>query len=103
LLDDDWKPNVKPLNSAYKIFSAKKTEPEFTNYAKIKDEPTFIATLDYIFYSHHEELLSVRDVKKLPNRVELEVGVEEGGGGVPLPNKYEPSDHLLLSATFKLL
>jgi hypothetical protein len=48
-------------------------------------------------------LLSVRDAKKLPNRVELEVGVEEGGGGVPLPNKYEPSDHLLLSATFKLL
>lgn len=61
-------------------------EPDFTNYAKVQEQPVFIATLDYIFQS---EGWSVDAVENLPNRDSI-VG--------PLPNKDEPSDHLLISA-----
>jgi 2',5'-phosphodiesterase len=86
---------VSPLKSAY--FTKYGREPDFTNYAKVKEDPTFIDTLDYIFYSSSEVggggSVEVKDVLALPNR-ELVPG--------PLPNDDEPSDHLLMAADFVL-
>jgi 2',5'-phosphodiesterase len=56
----------------------------------VKDEPTFIDTLDYIFLSPE---WAVTAVEELPHR-SLVAG--------PLPNQQEPSDHLLLATTLKL-
>lgn len=86
---DSWLPEVKPaFKSAY--VSANGKEPDFTNYAKIKDDPTFIETLDYIF---HCNKWTVQKVKNLKHRDEV-VG--------PLPNEDEPSDHVLISAEMSL-
>ena len=72
------------MRSAYVLKN--KVEPEFTNYAKTKDDPPFIGTLDYIFLSSHWK---VNRVKSLPTL--------QGFQG-PLPTENEPSDHLLISA-----
>ncbi len=66
------------------------TEPDFTNYARIREDPVFIATLDYIFHSNQ---WSVDAVEDLPHRDTVEG---------PLPNKDEPSDHILISAEMSL-
>ncbi len=67
-------------------------EPDFTNYARIKEDDPFIDTLDYIFLS---EEWKVKGVKELPHR--------DGSGG-PFPNldKGEPSDHILIAANLEL-
>ena len=67
-------------------------EPEFTNFAQIRDDPVFQETLDYIFLSPGVEVTSV-----LPLRTRAET---EGQG--PYPSKEEPSDHVLLGATLKI-
>ena len=85
---DDWKPDLPiAMKSAYREHLGK--EPDFTNYAKVLEKPTFVDTLDYLFYAG--DSLQVVDVLPLPHRDEV-VG--------PLPNDDEPSDHLLLAATF---
>ena len=66
-------------------------EPDFTNYAKIKDHEPFIDTLDYIFVT---ENIEVRDVLPLKHRDEVTDG--------PYPSKNEPSDHVMLSADLGL-
>jgi 2',5'-phosphodiesterase len=38
-----------PMRSAYAVKNG--SEPNFTNFAQIKDDPQFIDTLDYIFVS----------------------------------------------------
>ena len=76
------------MRSAYKENNGK--EPEFTNYAKVKDDEPFIGTLDYIFLSEHWK---VNAVDPLPKLTDLEG---------PLPLEEEPSDHLLVSATISL-
>jgi 2',5'-phosphodiesterase len=78
-----------PLKSAYA--TANGAEPDFTNYAKVQDQETFIETLDYLFYSPGWEVKSVKD---LPPRGEVPG---------PLPNEAEPSDHILISAEMSLL
>ncbi len=85
---DNWEPTLTPLRSAYAVSSGQ--EPDFTNYAKIQDQETFIETLDYIFLSKE---WGVASVAPLPHR-SVVVG--------PLPNEGEPSDHILLSATLTL-
>jgi hypothetical protein len=87
--DDDWQPTIRALRSAYRECNGQ--EPDFTNYAKVQEEPVFIETLDYIFHSPH---WSVQSVTQLPDRDSL---------SGPLPNHSEPSDHLLLSATMEVL
>ena len=87
-VDDDWKLTVTPLQSAYKLCNG--NEPDFTNYAQVKNDPVFIATLDYIFLSRH---WSVSSVTPLPHRMDVRG---------PLPNEQEPSDHILLAAELKL-
>ncbi|KNC78143.1 hypothetical protein SARC_09413 [Sphaeroforma arctica JP610] len=77
-----------PMRSSYAAVNG--CEPNFTNYAKVKQEPTFIETLDYIFYSKGIEAESV---VKLPHRDAVEG---------PLPNGEEPSDHILIGAKLNI-
>jgi hypothetical protein len=86
---DSWTPEVKPpLSSAY--VTKEGAEPDFTNYAKVQEDPTFIETLDYIF---HSKGWQVDSVLPLPHRDTV---------AGPLPNKDEPSDHILISARMSL-
>ncbi len=91
---DNWRPVCSPMRSAYASASSNRNdqtkEPDFTNFAKTKESPTFISTLDYIFLSPE---WIIRDTLCLPHRDQIEG---------PLPNKEEPSDHLLLSAVVSL-
>lgn len=86
----DWTPSAKPMRSAYAESEGK--EPNFTNYARIREDPPFIDTLDYIFLSPQWK---VNGVKSLPHR-------DESGG--PFPNLVagEPSDHILIAADLEL-
>lgn len=96
----EWKIQSVPMDSAYALISSDGSEPEFTNYAHIKDDPDpFIGTLDYIFLSKKEQTFSgdewkVHGVEKLP-------GKEDSGG--PFPNEKEPSDHFLIAADLELV
>jgi len=74
-----------PMRSAYKVKNG--SEPDFTNFAQIKDDPQFIDTLDYIFVSPAVE---VKEVMPLPHRNDVKG---------PFPSKAEPSDHIMLAAT----
>mmetsp|Transcript_1496 Transcript_1496/g.2472 ORF Transcript_1496/g.2472 Transcript_1496/m.2472 type:complete len:346 (-) Transcript_1496:962-1999(-) len=86
---DKWLPDVEPpLMSAYA--TANGQEPDFTNYAKVRDDPVFVETLDYIFYSDGWD---VKSVEALPHRDSVPG---------PLPNEDEPSDHILISADMEL-
>lgn len=64
-------------------------EPEYTNYAHIRDKP-FVGTLDYILISAH---WSVTGVVEPPAFKQL---------SGPLPADDEPSDHVLISADLQL-
>lgn len=89
--EQPWKPAMlEAVRSAYSVCNAGK-EPDFTNYARIGEDEPFIDTLDYIFVSDKIEPLSVQT---LPSR-------EEVGG--PFPNEEEPSDHILIACTMKLI
>lgn len=85
----EWSPTCEGMRSAYAEAGG---EPDFTNYARIKEDDPFIDTLDYIFLS---EEWKVKGVKELPHR--------DGSGG-PFPNldKGEPSDHILIAADLEL-
>ena len=88
---DNWTPDINPpLRSAYAVFSPIGEEPDFTNYAKVRDDPVFIDTLDYIFLSKE---WGVKSVLALPDRRDVPG---------PLPNQDEPSDHIMLSASLTL-
>lgn len=76
------------LRSAY-AEKHRQGEPSFTNYAWNKDEEPFIGTLDYIFVSKHPEVMGV---ERLPTL---------GEGTAHLPNQYEPSDHLPVTAVLR--
>jgi len=80
------------LGSAYHIFHGK--EPLFTNFAQMKGmgDP-FVETLDYIWFT--PEQLSVIECPPLPQTHEEVKG--------PFPNEAEPSDHLPIKATLRLL
>ena len=78
-----------PLRSAYAECHDGK-EPDFTNYAKVKEEATFVECIDYIFVTHGVQVLTADD---LPHRSAVQG---------PLPNASEPSDHLLLAANLRV-
>jgi 2',5'-phosphodiesterase len=89
LQNDNWQPNLKySLKSAYQEILGK--EPDFTNYAKVKDKEPFVDTLDYIWLSPHWE---VKEVINLPKKEEITSF---------FPNEENPSDHLLLGAELSL-
>ncbi len=96
----EWKVESSPMNSAYAAFES---EPEFTNYAHLKDDSDpFIGTLDYIFLSKNSSVESVSrkyewkvcGVQPLPSK-------QDSGG--PFPSEKEPSDHLLIAADLELV
>ena len=77
---------TKSLSSAYKTFN--KTEPKQTCRAHPSySKDMFSDCIDYVFYNG----LEVVSVEQLEESEEL------------MPNKNEPSDHLLLSAKFKFI
>jgi len=84
---DLW-PQSCHLRSAY-AEKHRQGEPSFTNYAWVKDNEPYIGTLDYIFVSKHPE---VTWVERLPS-----LGEDSGH----LPNQYEPSDHLPITAKLR--
>jgi len=87
----EWAPSqVRPVRSAYAASSS--GEPDFTNYARIKENPPFIDTLDYIFIS---ESWKVEGVLELPKQ-------QESGGPFPNLDRGEPSDHVLIAANLAL-
>lgn len=77
-----------PMKSAYKEVLGH--EPDFTNYARVEDQPTFIETLDYVFCTPGVDVV---DIVRLPHR-DAVVG--------PFPDAVEPSDHILIGATLRL-
>lgn len=81
-----WEPTTKAMRSAYA--ASDHGEPEFTNYARWKDEDPYIDTLDYIFISPQ---WTVKGVKPLPHKA-------EAAGPFPNLDYGEPSDHILIAA-----
>jgi len=91
----EWAPTATGMRSAYAVASHDgKTEPDFTNYARVKEEEPFIDTLDYLFLSDEWQVTQVKD---LPHRNEVQ-------GPFPNldPTVNEPSDHILISADLEL-
>jgi 2',5'-phosphodiesterase len=85
-----WEPSAKPMRSAYG--ASDHGEPEFTNYARVKEQEPFIGTLDYIFLSPHWRVVGV---KPLPP-------IAEAGGPFPNLDRGESSDHILIAADLVL-
>ena len=79
----------KQLRSAYAESHAGQ-EPDWTNWAVIKEQPEFIETLDYIFVTSDIQVLSADD---LPHRSTVQG---------PLPNATEPSDHIMVCADLRV-
>jgi mRNA deadenylase 3'-5' endonuclease subunit Ccr4 len=86
--DFNWMPTIQPMKSAYAEFEG--SEPDFTNYARVKEDDPFIDTLDYIFLSNGWKVVGVQ---KIPHRKDVDG---------PFPNETEPSDHVLISADLEL-
>lgn len=86
---EKWFPTpLAPMKSAYKEILGE--EPDFTNYAKVENQPTFIETLDYLFCTSDVDIV---DVIRLPKRDSMQG---------PLPDAAEPSDHIMIGATLRL-
>lgn len=78
----EWSVTAAAMRSAYADNDG--TEPDFTNYARIKENDPFIDTLDYIFLSPEWK---VQSTKSIVNR-----SIANG----PFPNAKEPSDHVMI-------
>lgn len=88
-----WAPGIlEPVNSAYALNGK---EPDFTNYARVREGEPFVDTLDYIFVSPNN--VAVSSVKSLPNR-------DQSLGPYPNldPAVSEPSDHVLIAADLEI-
>jgi 2',5'-phosphodiesterase len=89
----EWSPSAKAMKSAYAESDKGGAEPNFTNYAKVKDDEPFIDTLDYIFLSPSWK---VKGVRELPHRDKCS----------PIPNldmeEPEPSDHIMIAASLEV-
>jgi mRNA deadenylase 3'-5' endonuclease subunit Ccr4 len=88
--DMEWTPTAAAMQSAYAL--SEHGEPNFTNYARVKEQEPFIDTLDYIFLS--QKHWKVRDVKAIPHRDEY--------SQLPNLDREEPSDHVLIAASLAL-
>lgn len=75
------------MRSAYAVKNGK--EPDFTNYARVKESEPFIDTLDFIFLSDGWD---VDNVMELPHR-------DEAKGPFPNLDVNEPSDHVMIAAS----
>lgn len=89
-----WTPEIlEPVKSAYASFDGK--EPDFTNYARIREDEPFIDTLDYIFVSPSN--IDVTGVQPLIHR-------DHSQGPFPNleSNVKEASDHVLIAADLEI-
>ena len=78
-----------PLHSAY--LAAQKHEPAYTCHSQIVGVPHFSDCLDYIFYSTEGwEISEVLPIPAIPSAASY-------------PSLEEPSDHVMIAATFTLL
>jgi len=84
----DWECDIQPMRSAYAV--SDHGEPDFTNYAQIKEDDPFIGTLDYIFLSEEWKVSSVKEI------------VHRNDANGPYPIESEPSDHVIIAADLKL-
>ena len=82
------------MKSAYASSQCSHGEPDFTNYARIKEDEPFIGTLDYIFLNKDKAggVLEDWDV------VKVDPVVHRNDMAGPLPNEEEPSDHVAIGA-----
>ena len=88
----EWKPKLtQGVQSAYAVANSGQ-EPDFTNYARSKEQEPFIETLDYIFLSSEWK---VENTLQLPNR-------NDAQGPFPNLDVKEPSDHLMVAASISL-
>jgi endonuclease/exonuclease/phosphatase family metal-dependent hydrolase len=84
-----YQPNGEQiLKSAYREKNG--VEPAFTNHVDTASAPKFRATLDYIFFDGR---LRVEGVRKLPDKPK----------SASYPDDKNPSDHLMIAASFRLL
>jgi 2',5'-phosphodiesterase len=88
----EWTPTAQPMSSAYTVMNGK--EPDYTNWARVKENEPFIDTLDYIFLSNSWHVSAVRPLLHL----------DDANHHGPYPNLDlgEPSDHVLISADIEL-
>ena len=77
------------LGGCISFSSIRSPEPQ-TQFGNEPVGDPFIETLDYLFF---QGAMTVKDVVPLPHRDDV-VG--------PFPNADEPSDHILIGATFTL-
>lgn len=85
----EWESSIDTMRSAYAVYGGK--EPEFTNFALTEGmEEPFKETLDYVFLSDEWQ---VTDVKPVPRSEDIDG---------PLPNEFEPSDHVLIASDVQL-
>lgn len=82
-----WSLTAAPMRSAY---AEDNGEPDFSNYARVKEDDPFIDTLDYIFISPEWKVESTKSI------------VHRNIANGPYPNALEPSDHVLISADLSL-
>ena len=97
VLNGDFPPNYEKetrdsLTSCY--YQIDHHEPEFTNYAfTVNMKNKFKGCLDYIFYHNQGNL-------KCTKVLDISKNIEKAKEEESLPSHYEPSDHLLIGATF---
>jgi mRNA deadenylase 3'-5' endonuclease subunit Ccr4 len=82
-----WSLTAAPMRSAY---AEDNGEPNFSNYARVKEDDPFIDTLDYIFISPEWKVESTKSI------------VHRNIANGPYPNALEPSDHVLISADLSM-
>eukprot|EP00546_Thalassionema_frauenfeldii_P012315 CAMPEP_0178925142 /NCGR_PEP_ID=MMETSP0786-20121207/17738_1 /TAXON_ID=186022 /ORGANISM="Thalassionema frauenfeldii, Strain CCMP 1798" /LENGTH=263 /DNA_ID=CAMNT_0020599971 /DNA_START=381 /DNA_END=1172 /DNA_ORIENTATION=- len=82
-----WSITSDPMRSAY---AEKNGEPNFTNFARVRNLDPFIDTLDYIFLSSEWNVLNTKSI------------VHRDVANGPFPNAVEPSDHVLIAADLAL-
>lgn len=76
------------MRSAYREVLG--TEPELTNWSHMGNNGEFVGCLDYIFFTHGLQPMTVVEI---PPKEQLKG---------PFPSAEEPSDHLLVGATFSV-
>lgn len=89
--DFSFNPDVLPVRSAYA--EANGEEPEYTNNARVREQPHFKETLDYIFLSAEWGVNSVDSLDYLASKEEQDE---------PFPDEVEPSDHVSIAANLCL-
>ena len=83
---EPWRPKLQSkFDSAYLQVDGR--EPDFTNYAKIKEDEPFIDTLDYLFVGN-----GMRATAALP------LAHRDDVDALSFPTEDEPSDHVLIAA-----